>query len=313
MVFAFGFYPAYSQNNAERSYGFSIAAQGGVLYGQAFEYVYPTDTKGEFLSELIWDMKPVFYLGLQIDFGKKDVINEAGFFSLLSFKAGIPGDSGKLEDRDWMSIENSALTNFSSHTNKTRQFFSLDAAVGVSVPLKAGFIVKPFISASWMHFAFTGRDGYYKYARKVSSNTFYSIDDNPETGQLSGDVIYYKQNWLLLSPGVSFGVRLFYPFSIDFSFKVSLVSYCSSRDDHIETNTTYLDFTRVSLYYEPAVCLSYSFKRIEHSLEFSWKRVAKTEGESYLGNDYSGYGLSPNKAGAGLSVMDLRYLIKFHF
>ena len=321
MFFTFAFFhPAYSQSADGRSYGFSLSPQAGFIYGQVFEYVYPTDTKGEFLSELTWDMKPVFYLGLKLDFAKKDEINEAGFFSSLSFKAGIPGDSGYLEDRDWQSIENSALTNFSSHTNKTRSFFSLDAALGFSVPIKSIAIIKTFISGSWMHFAFTGRDGYIKYARDKNGNhqtsgstTFLHIDNNPRIESLYGDVISYKQNWLLLSPGITIGTRMFHPFSFDLSLKISLITYCYSVDDHLlHPPRTYLDFTRIGLYYEPSVCIMYSFKRIDHLLEFSWKNVGRTTGESYQ-KIYYGYGLIPNKAGAALSLMDLRYMLRIRF
>ena len=324
IVFTFAAIKIYSQETGEqrtgiKSYGFTISPQAGFVYGQALEYVYPANTKGELLSELRWDMKPVFYLGLQAEFGKKDMMSEAGFFSSLSFKIGIPGDSGVMEDRDWQSIENSALTNFSSHTNKTRQFFSLDASIGATVPVKTILLIKPFISGSWMHFGFTGRDGSYKYARDksgnpfINTNTYFPIDDNPHTGTLKGDVIKYKQDWLLLSPGIAIGLKAFYPFSVFVSFGVSLFTYCSSRDDHLDPSKqeTYLDFTNAGLLYEPSVSISYSFKRIEHSIEFSYRHIGKTRGDVYQ-EDIFGYIYFPNRAGAGLSMTDMRYLLKIH-
>jgi outer membrane protease len=292
-------YSAYSQNAAEGNYGFSISPQAGFIYGQALEYVYPLqgETKAEFLSELRWDMKPVYYLGLQFDFGKINVMSSPGFFSSLAFKAGIPHDSGVLEDRDWLLPSSDELTHFSSHTNKTLQFFSLDVSIGVSLPVKSYFYISPFISSSWMRFAFTGRDGYKKYPNE------------PEI-RITGDVISYVQDWLLFSPGVSVGTKLLYPFSIDLSFKASVFTYCADTDEHYKMETTYFDYTSYGLFIEPAVCLSYSFKRIEHSFEFTRKFIGKTKGvihKNVLNN------LLPNNAGAGLSLMDLRYLLKIRF
>jgi outer membrane protease len=225
-------------------------------------------------------------------------MSSPGFFSSLSFKAGLPSDSGVMEDRDWMSPKDE-LTHFSSHTNKTSQFFSLDVSIGVSLPVKSYFYIKPFVTGSWMRFAFSGRDGYGKYP-------------NGEF-QFMGDVIGYMQEWLLFSPGVSVGSKILSPFSIDFSFKMSVFTYCADIDEHYTRKITFLDYTSYGLFLESAVCLSYSFKRIEHSLEFSRKFIDKTRGVTYGNANNTGYYLLPNNSGAGLSFLDMRYLLKIRF
>ncbi|MDR1839397.1 MAG: omptin family outer membrane protease [Treponema sp.] len=304
---------AYCQEIKAKKYAFSIGPQFGLIYGQVLEFVYPVpgEIKSELMSELKWDMKSIFYTGVQVDFGRIDILSAPGFFSSLTFKAGIPSDSGIMEDRDWMSTENDRLTNFSSHTNRTLQFFSLDAAIGVSLPI-GYFFAKPFVSGRWMRFSFTGRDGYGTYAKKKSnSGTFHPIDDNPDEITFSGDVIKYKQDWLLFSPGISVGAKML-PFAFDISFRISLFSYCSSKDDHLERKITFLDYTRNGLFIEPAFSLSFTVRRIELLLEFSGLYIGSTRGETYI-NDGNGFYLSGDStAGAGISLLDTRFLVRIH-
>jgi outer membrane protease len=302
---------SYAQES-ERNYGFSFGPQSGFIWGQAKEYVYsvPGETKNEFLSELVWDMKPVFYYGIHAEFGRLDKMKGPGFFSSLSFKTGIPIDSGIMEDRDWQSVENSALTNFSSHTNRTTEFFLLDAAVGVSFPIKTYLYLTPFISGSWARFAFTGRDGYGVYAREKDYKTYYSIDDNPQQVSYKGyEVIRYEQDWLLLSVGVSAGTKILYPFIFDLSFQISPLTYCAATDNHILRSTVFRDFTAWGLFLEPSFKASYVVKTVEFSLGLSYRHIGKTKGESYANENNAGFRLAANKAGAGLSMTDISLLV----
>jgi len=303
---------AYCQETAEKKYGFSIAPQLGFIYGQALEFVYPVpgETKGEYLSELKWDMKNVFYLGVQADFGRVDPFSASGFFSSLSFKAGIPSDSGIIENRDWMSTENDGLTHFSSHTNRTAGFYILDAAAGVSLPVYSRFFAKPFVSGRWMRFSFTGRNGQGTYARPKGYSTYYPIEDDPMTHKFENDVIKYKQDWFLFSPGISAGAKIS-AFTFGLSFQISLLSYCVSRDDHLTTKAVYLDYTRLGLFLEPAASMSFTVRRMELLLEFAYLRIGNTRGETYINENDKGYYRAFTKAGAGLSLLESRFLVRF--
>jgi len=309
--------PAYCQDNEKiKKYGFSFGTSFGVLYGQSFEYVYPIagDTKGELLSELTWDIKPVCYFGFNIDFGLINPLSKPGFFSSLSIKAGFQGESGKMEDRDWMSIENGNLTHFSSHTNNTDDFFNIDLSVGASLSINYLYI-KPFLSGSWMRFSFTGKDGYGIYAReKVKySNTYYSIDDNPQNVSFDGmTVINYQQDWLILATGVVIGTNILYPFSFDLSFKISPLTYCAATDNHFLTSSIFKDFTSFGLYIEPSLSASLVVKNIKFSLGASYRYISPTKGESYMNNN-RGFELSSNEAGAGLSLWDFKFSVKYIF
>jgi len=307
--------PVFCQENQEtRKYGFSLGPQFGAVYGQAFEYVYPTTTKGDLLSELIWDMKPVFYSGLQVDFNRTDLFSGPGFFSSLSIKAGFPGDSGIMEDRDWDSKENDALTHFSSHTNRTEEFYWFDAAIGGTFPVGQLFFVKAFISGSFMRFSFTGRDGYGVYARKKSDNIYHPINDDPVLHNFYGKtVITYEQNWYIISAGGSIGTQLFYPFLFELSFKTSPFSYCAAKDNHVEKNTLYLDFSGWGQFIEPELKVLFTQKKYDFSVNIKYRHIGKTKGDSYFNPNNTGYYMSSNKAGAALSVLDICFLLKSYF
>jgi outer membrane protease len=306
---------SYAEEN-KRNYCFSFGPQFGFVYGQTMEYVYPLPgwTKNELLSELAWDMKPVFYYGIQAEFNRIDIMSNPGFFASLSFKAGIPADSGVMEDRDWESIENKELTKFSSHTNGTDEFFWLDAAAGVSFPVKSFFYIKPFISGSWMRFSFIARDGYGIYAREKSNGIFYSINDKPNEYDFSGtEGISYQQDWLLIATGFSIGTNILYPFSFDFSFQITPLTYCVATDNHFVREIIFRDFTSLGLFIEPSFNISFTVKQVKLSLDFAYRRIGKTEGKSYIDVSDTGSYLGENKAGAGLSLLDSRFFVSIRF
>jgi len=290
-----------SAEESENNYGFSFGPQFGFVWGQTMEYVYPRpgETKNELLSELVWDMKPVFYIGIQAQFSRIDMTSRPGLFFSVSFKAGIPADSGVIEDRDWLSPYNSELTRFSSHTNKTDKFFWLDAAAGYSFPVKSFFYIKPFIGGSWMRFSFTGRDGYGIYN-----------DCNPKEQDFSGETgISYRQDWFLLAAGFSTGTNILSPFFFDLSFQITPLTYCAATDNHFLTDTVFRDITRWGFFLEPSFNMSLVVKPVEFSFVFTYRHIGKTKGESYGNEGGTGFYLSANKAGTGLSVFDLRFLV----
>jgi len=291
------------ETSAEKSYCFSLGPQFGFVSGHTKEYVYPVlgETNGEFLSELTWDMKPVFYFGIQAEFSRVNIMNSPGFFSSFSFKIGIPADSGVMEDRDWLYPANDKLTRYSCHTNRTNEFFLMDAAVGFSFPVKSLLYLNPFIGGSWMRFVFTGRNGYGIY------NDWY-----PKEQDFSGKkVIRYQQDWLLLSIGFSAGTNIFYPFSFAVSFKISPLTYCSATDNHLERDMTFRDFSRWGLYIEPSFKVSFVIKQAELSLGTSYRQIGKTKGDSYIKENNAEFYLDTHKAGAGLSMFDSRLLVSF--
>ena len=329
-------YPVFCQEKPDdRSYCFSLGTQFGFVHGQSIELVYPSATKGELLSELTYDMKPVYYYGFQVDFGRNNLMSAPGFFASLSFKTGIPGDSGTHENRDWMSIENGSLTHFSTHTNKTREFHWLETYIGASIPVASYFYIKPFFSGSWMHFAFTGRDGNATYARKTSCTcglnihlegcpakgtpdytSYRPIGNNPHHYSFNGDAIRYQQDWLIVATGFSIGTNILSPFSFDFTFQLSPFAYCAAIDNHLlrEPPITFYDFVFNGFFIEPRGSVSFVYKRIDLSLEAAYRHIGRTRAETYYIKDGSNtYNTAAEKGGAGLSLIDARFLFKVRF
>jgi len=310
-----------------RQYGFSIGPQFGFIYAQAVEIVYPIRTRGEYLSELLWNMKPVFYYGIQAEFGLNDLMSKIGFNSNLSFKMGHPGNSGIHENRDWMSIENAALTHYSKHTNKTKELIMIDFKNGVSIPLKYVYIT-PYVNVSWMRFSFSGSDGSGKYARGKrydnngdpiednSSNPlmYFPITDNPKIYNFQNVVITYQQDWILAAPGCTVGTSILSPFHFEISYQISPFTYCAAVDNHLTTRYEYRDYTGWGLFQQGTVNASFKWKFFECSLEFIYRDISNTEGESFYKHQNSKiYNPVANKSGAGLSMFDMRLITKFRY
>jgi outer membrane protease len=302
--------PVLAQEN--QSYSFSLCPQFGLLSGQAEEKVYPTDTKSALLSQLLWDMKPVFYYGLMMDFSPVRPMETRGFFSCLSFKFGIPGPSGVMEDRDWMSNENTALTHFSSHDNITKELFLFDLSAGYSFPFFNTLFVKTFINISYMNFRFSGENGHGTYAREVSKNIYAPINDNPIEWPFSGKVISYRQKWFYAAPGVSVGYGYKDIFLAEISFMISPLVLCADLDEHILKDWQFRDNMSGGIMLEPGFRFSVGVSKLLNiSCDISWRYISGTRGPAYkripigIGN-YDPAG----EAGAGLSMLNTALVLK---
>jgi outer membrane protease len=314
--------PAFTQeeqaaSEEAASYAFSTWTKFGVLLGQAEEIVYPSSPyKAELLSQLLWDIKPVFYYGLTLDFSRARPMTQWGFFANLSLKNGIPAESGKMEDRDWMSQENKALTHYSSHDNFTGELFILDFSAGVSFPLRRILLLKPYLSLSYMRFTFSGQYGYAKYARETggaNSGIYASIDDRPDRYSFADKekIINYTQNWFIVSPGIALGYYFNNRFYAELFFQISPLIFCNDLDEHLMTYTQYRDYMRGGLFLEPGFHVSYSVnKRLELSLDFSWRYTGGTRGETYASPLFTQNYIEQGEAGAGLSMIDTGLCLK---
>jgi len=320
-----------SKETTSGSYGFSLGASFGSLLGESLELVYPVDTMGEFLSELTWEMKPVFYFDLNIEFSRKNIMSAPGFYASASFKAGIPGRAGILENRDWMSAKNDSLTHYSSHTNTLKDFFWADAVIGFSIPVKTWFYITPFVSGSWMRFSFSGKDGSGLYARyygcakdctpfahapgcaATSSSLYYPISYYPYNYKFQGEVIRYRQDWFLAAAGLKIGTTVLSPFLLEISFHISPLTYCAAVDEHIGRGVTFNDYTAWGLFIEPVANVSFLTERIVYSLSVSYRYIGNTKGETAYKYESGEYYKSMNESGAGLSLLNLSFTIKYRF
>jgi outer membrane protease len=302
------------EQEKNKKYSFSIGPQFGFASGLALEVVYPENTKADLLSELRWDMKPIYYMGIRFEADRIEPVEKPAFFSSLSFKAGFPGDSGLMEDRDWLSKENDALTHFSSHANRTAEFYWLDITAGVSMPVKKYFNLKLFLNGSWMRFSYVARDGYAKYAKEAGNpQTYYPIENDPYRFLFSGLVIRYTQNWLLTAAGFAISAKLPSLFTFELSFQISPFTFCFDKDEHILRNYTYIDYTGWGLFLEPAAKILFTARRLEFSFEYALRHIGNTRGETLISDSGGDFYSLNSKAGTGLSVIESRTVVKFRF
>jgi outer membrane protease len=308
--------PAFSQEEQTSSYAVSICPQFGFFYGQAEEIVYPSsEFKAKMLSQLLWEIKPVYYYGLAMDFSRAQPMDRWGFFSNFSLKSGIPDSSGNMEDRDWASKENTALTGYSIHDNFTDNLLLLDFSAGVSFPIKRILLIKTYLTVSYMHFSFYGENGYGTYARETPpySGIFAPIDDNPNIIQFNGKVINYTQDWFIIAPGVSLGYYFNTRFYAELLFQISPLIFCDDLDEHLLRDIQFRDYMWGGIFLEPGFHFSwFANKRLELSLGFSWRYIVRTSGETYIKRSGSTTYTQEGTAGAGLSVIDTGLCLKIH-
>jgi outer membrane protease len=284
-----------------------------MFLGQAEEIVYPhppPDFKAKMLSQLLWDIKPVFYDSMSLDFSQAQPMEKWGLFATLSLKIGFPGKSGEMEDRDWESVENDALTKYSVHDNVTKELFIFDAFAGVSLPLNE-MLLKAYVTMSYMRFSFSGMDGHKIYAQSLGNGKYAPINDNPETEQFSGKVINYTQTWLTIAPGISVG-SYFDRFYFEFFFTISPLVSCRGVDEHLERNIVFKDYMRGGVFIEPGLHFSFiASRQLEFSLDLSWRYIGGTRGETWTGSPIDTTALVQNgKAGARLSLFNFGLCMK---
>jgi len=302
-----------AQEKQAASYALSICPQFGFLYGQAEEIVYPSpEFKAKKLSQLLWDIKPVFYYGLSLDFARTQPMTTWGFFSNFSLKNGMPGKSGNMEDRDWLSKENKALTNYSISDNITDNLFFFDFSAGFSFPLKRILLMKTYLTVSYMHFSFYGKNGYYTYAQYFGNDKYAPIDSTQKE-PLDGKVINYTQDWFIITPGVSLGYYFNTHFYAELVLQISPLIFCDDLDEHLKTKIKYQDRMWGGIFLEPGFHFSwFANKRLEFSLEFSWRYISETRGKTYESSLFSDDFEQNGTAGAGLSIINTGLSLKIH-
>jgi len=301
------------QAQVNKDYSFSLCPQFGLFYGKVEELVYPgAENKADLLSLLVWDIKPVFYYGFLMDFSPVKPLEKRGFFSNLSIKFGIPGLSGNMVDKDWLSVENAELTNFSSHDNITKKIFLFDLSAGFSFPVRGLFFVKTFVNISYMNFRFDGENGYKTYAVDLGSGKFGPIADAPKE-PISGKVISYSQEWFYVTPGVSAGYGYKDLFSAEIFFMITPLVFCSDLDEHIRPpSKQFIDNMKGGVMLEPGLHLSYNVNKLLNiSCDISWRYISGTKGPAYK-SEPIGAGIyeSAGKAGAGLSILNTVLMLK---
>jgi outer membrane protease len=289
-------------------YAFSLSAGPGVMYGTAYEIVYRDSASDDYLSELQWELKPLWYLGLNVSLDPQDILQRWGISVELAVKAGLPGKTGTMEDRDWMfpSTVSGALTHFSSHDNKTRAAVLADLDLALSLPFK-NFFFKPLLSLDYIFLNMEARNGYTQYGPNYPvprADPYEPWSSSWEKEPITGTGITYIQHWILFSPGISLGAVLG-RFTLTGSFKITPAILCITIDNHVLRNTVFTDYMKGGLALEPALDVSFRLTEgMSVVLAASYRHITKTRGDDVIAEKGEDPYTAPNVAGAGLQLFD---------
>jgi outer membrane protease len=281
VIFICLFLPPVFAEEKQSGYGFSVTPSFSMVYGQANEIVYKNSKTSDYLSELQWDIMPLFYAGWAADFGPVDNFSKHGFVGTLSFKMGIPQITGIMEDRDWEDkswLSSGTLTNYSRHDNFSARAILADLSLGYSFPLYNFIALGLNFDFSFMHYYWIASDGYYQYL-----NTGQTWVDEIVKVPVKGNVIEYEQNWFILSPGVFVKFRLGRFFSLYGDFNYSPLIFCADTDNHLLRNTIFQDNLFFGHYLKGGGGITFSpMSDVDFALFLSYSSITDSRGDSYF-------------------------------
>ena len=287
--------------NAEIS-RFTISPIIGILYGQSEEIAYKYPEKDLYLSELLWDYKPLFYAGIIADYSKHDPFRQNSFTASSSFKYGFPFRAGILENRDWMNLSQNNITHYSRHDAYSSGAVFADISAGFSWSLRESLVLKTYGEFSYKRLSWSAKDGYLQYPSSGISGSFPAWDNNLPKQEVRGEVIRYTQNWFILAPRFYLKWKLIPSFSIMGNFNYSPLVYCYARDDHLlEPPRSYHDYLFFGHYFNGSAEFAYSpDNNLGFSLNLSYSHISGTRGDSQTGTT-----LNRKGAGAGYSAFGI--------
>lgn len=267
-------------------YTFSAAPSIGILLGQAEEIVYYSAGDGK-LSQLLWDIMPLVYVGLSLDFSPINPWERWGFFGDLDLKYGFPMKIGNMEDRDWQDPSNrGALSAYSSHDAYGKGAFLLDLALGVTVPFRLLELIptvsklrlKGFLDFSMMYHSWSGENGKGEYSWDGYTQTWLPT---PQKHSFYGPVITYVQAWYILTPGIGLEIPFLTRFSGELSCMISPLVWCQDQDHHITRDLLFIDTMFLGLFLDIGAKITFTpHPRFALSLSGSWRYIPGVRGDT---------------------------------
>ena len=312
--------PACAQTQPER-YGFSISPLLGILYGQGEEILYKYPGRDQYASQLLWDLKPLVYTGLAVDFGPRNPFLDSGFIAAGSLKFGLPLKTGSIEDRDWMNSDHDWLTHYSLHEAYSTNDILVDLSAGYSWRLTRSLVLGVGGEFSFMYLSWSGSNGYGQYPAGDDSGKYPPWNNNFPKIYFSGKNILYTQFWFILSPGVSLKGRINSLISLQGYFNYSPLIYATARDDHLVPDSFYHgrsfgDYLYFGHYLKGGGKFILSpRKNLDFSLSLSYRYLTGSRGPSYWKNtgvDVSNKVSKNYDGGAGYTALDIELAVRIY-
>jgi outer membrane protease len=295
---------------AESAYSFSLSSSLGIIDGYAEELVYKYAGDDTLLSELIWDLKRLVYVGTALDFGRTNPWERRGFFAGASVKYGFPLKAGAIEDRDWADNNNDYLTHYSRHDAYSQGALLSDVSLGFSFPFFKALLLKPGIRFTYMYFSWSAQDGFTQYAKEDPpySGNFPPWDSGITKSPVSGSGILYSQHWFILSPVLAAALKLSSRSSLDFYMAATPLIFCAATDDHLQKNLQFKDYLSWGLSLEGGAGFAFApAERFEIRLDWGVRYLSGPRGETYkkiTGSQTSSSFFLSGEGGAGLFIIN---------
>ena len=317
IIFCWRIFPAAGQITLfDQNYIFTLSGGPGFLYGTSYEIVYQDSRSEDYLSELQWEIKPLLYLGLNVEFGPQNPLEQWGLFADLGVKAGLPIETGVMEDRDWMlpNTVPGSLTHFSSHENHTRAAFLVNLGTGLSLPL-SNFLIKFSLNFDYWYFKWEARNGYSQYGPnypQLSSSDPLYIPWNPgfDKEPSQGLIVSYTQHWLL----TSFGIGAEY-FLDRFTFSAAVLlgfANCKAIDDHHLRNIRWTGILSRGFTIRPKLGIFFSLSdTIDIGLSAAYIYIGETRGDTEEINETGNRIIIWNGEAAAFRAFDTSLMFRF--
>jgi outer membrane protease len=294
-----------AQSTGRNGHSLTLGTSIGLLAGEGEEIVYRYDDSDDKLSQLLWPFKPLFYAGVDLHYNWQIPASRWNIFVDGIFKFGFPGETGQMEDRDWADARYADfLTHYSIHDNKTENAMLIDANIGASFTIFEKYMIKTFITYSYMNFSWTASRGSFLYPDSDGGHGYMVV---------SSDVGTYKQAWNIISPGVSFYGEFNQYFDIELSFKLSPFIWLSAKDEHLVRKLVITDDVYGGFFIEPGLLFSFKPNNfITLSFSFLYRNISGTRGDGEYKQQGQPTLTVENLRGAGYSAFDIGIMTKFN-
>jgi outer membrane protease len=294
-----------AQPTGINEHGLILGTSIGLLAGEGEELVYRDDNSDDKLSQLLWHFKPLVYAGINFHYNWQIPESRWNIFTDGIFKFGFPGETGLMEDRDWVATRYADwLTHYSVHDNETENAILIDANAGVSFTIFEKYLLKTYITYSYMNFSWTASGGSFLYPSADGDHAYLTV---------SRDVGTYRQTWNILSPGISFYGEFNRYFDIEISFKISPLVWFSAKDEHLNRDLVITEEYFGGIFLEPSLLFSFkpnNFFTI--SLSFLYRNISGTRGDGEYKEQGQPAFTAKNLTGAGYSGFDIGIMAKFN-
>jgi len=326
-------YAAADPASAPGAYSLSFSPLTGILIGQGEEFLYKYQGKNQYESQLLWDLKPLWYVGFASDFGPRDPFARDGFIASGSLKFGLPFKTGSIEDRDWDDSRNDDLTNYSKHDAYSQNAIFADISAGYSWPLNDFLALSASGKFSYMYLSWMAEDGYLQYAKMVTQKPNTYDTSHIDYRDIYGPGIRYTQHWFIFAPVLSLRGKINQLFSVSGNFSYTPLVYCTDTDDHLlplqgpngeywSGGKTFSGYFPFGTYINGGANVTFSpLQKLDLTLSVSYMYITGLRGSTFVNiNGISGYSyqdyipgtLNQNyyDGGAGYSALDIELTAK---